>query len=32
MGENGYCCDGRGFFCFSKCDYRFVICVDKVEM
>lgn len=30
-GENGHCCDGRGLFCFSKCDHRFVICVDKAE-
>ncbi|XP_062616177.1 neurogenic locus protein delta-like [Saccostrea cucullata] len=30
-GENGHCCDGRGFFCFSKCDHRFVICLDEAD-
>ncbi|XP_070192615.1 neurogenic locus notch homolog protein 1-like isoform X2 [Littorina saxatilis] len=28
-GNNGHCCDGRAFFCPSKCDHRFVICVDQ---
>ena len=28
-GSNGHCCDGRAFFCPSKCDHRFVVCLDR---
>ncbi|KAK3100260.1 hypothetical protein FSP39_017060 [Pinctada imbricata] len=28
-GVNGHCCDGRGIFCFSHCDHRFIICLDR---
>ena len=28
-GSNGHCCDGRWVFCFSACDHRFVVCLDK---
>lgn len=29
-GDNGQCCDGRIFICPSKCDHRFVVCIDRV--
>ncbi|XP_041347599.1 delta-like protein C isoform X2 [Gigantopelta aegis] len=28
-GSNGHCCDGRWVFCFSECDHRFIVCLDR---
>ncbi|XP_033746116.1 protein jagged-2-like [Pecten maximus] len=28
-GSNGECCDGKSVFCFSACDHKFNICLDK---